>query len=62
MPIEHQRRAVEWLLLLHEVTIDLAHKYAHVPVPPIPHEETKIDVEDSTPALYDNGHDRSEGL
>ena len=62
MPIEHQRRAVEWFLLLHEVPIDLAHQYAHAPVPPIPHEETTIDVEDSTPALYDNGLDASEGL
>lgn len=31
MPIEHQRRAVEWFLMLHEVPIDHAHRHTHAP-------------------------------
>nr|WP_307334339.1 IS1249 family transposase [Microbacterium sp. SORGH_AS_1204] len=62
MPIQHQRRAVEWFLLLHEVPIDHAHSYAHAPTTPTPHEDATIDLEDPTPTLYDNGLDATEGL
>ncbi|TGY31904.1 IS1249 family transposase [Microbacterium laevaniformans] len=62
MPIQHQRRAVEWFLLLHEVPIDHAHRYAHAPTPQPPHEDPAVDLENPTPALYDTALDPTEGL
>lgn len=62
MPIEHQRRAIEWFLLLHEVPIDHAHRHAHAPTPPTPHKDPHIDLDAPSPALYGNGLDATEGL
>jgi hypothetical protein len=62
MPIEHQRRAVEWFLLPREVPINHAHKHAHAPTAHTPQENSTVDLDDPTPALYDKGLDATEGL
>ncbi|SFM06528.1 IS1249 family transposase [Leifsonia sp. CL147] len=59
MPIHHRRRAVEWFLLLHEITIDHAHKHAHIPQQAPP---TSANDEPIGPALYDTGLNPEEGL
>lgn len=41
MPTKHRRRAVEWFLLLHEITIDDAHHHAHRPEPAPPHQHRR---------------------
>lgn len=59
MPVEHQRRAIEWFLLLHEIPIEHAHNHVNEPTPPAipePIEET------TRPTLYDTGLDATEGL
>lgn len=59
MPIEHRRRAVEWLLLLHEIPLAQAHHYTH----PLEQEHTQPAEDDRIgPALYDTGLDAGEGL
>ncbi|MDQ1138468.1 hypothetical protein QE410_003267 [Microbacterium sp. SORGH_AS 1204] len=62
MPIPHQRRAVEWFLLLHEVPIDHAHTYAHAPATHTLKADSTVELQDPTPVLYDKGLDASEGL
>ena len=59
MPIEHRRRAVEWLLLLHEIPLTQAHNHAH---PPEPAHVTPATEERIGPALYDTGLNAEEGL
>lgn len=59
MSIEHRRRAVEWHLLLHEIPIDRAHRYADPPEPPQP---IPTSDEPLGPARYDTGLDAGEGL
>lgn len=59
MPIEHRKRATEWFLLLHEIPIEQAHRYAHTPEPPAPPAEQD---EPLGPALYDTGLTADEGL
>lgn len=60
MPIEHRKRAVEWFLLLHEIPLTDAHRYAHAPVPETP---TRTEPNShTTPLLYDTGLDPNEGL
>lgn len=57
MPLEHRRRAIEWFLLLHEIPLNNAHKYASRPEPaPAPPEEPL------GPVLYDTGLSPEEGL
>lgn len=56
---EHQKRAVEWFLVLHELTLDEAIALARpAPTP----EQTQQPDEPAGPALYDNGLDAGEGL
>lgn len=59
MPIEHRKRATEWFLLLHEIPLEQAHRYAHKPEPPAPPTEQD---EPLGPALYDTGLTADEGL
>ncbi len=56
---EHQKRAVEWFLVLHELTLDEAIALAQAVPTPTPREEPDEPV---SPVLYDNGLDAGEGL
>lgn len=56
---EHQKRAVEWFLVLHELTLDKAIALAQPSPAPAPRAQPD---EPDGPALYDTGLDAGEGL
>lgn len=59
MPEHHRRRATEWFLLLQEIPLNHAHRYATTPKPATPPAPTE---EPLGPTLYDTGLDATEGL
>jgi hypothetical protein len=63
MSEEHMKRAAEWFLTLHELTLDEALAAAIHPQAATPaNSETEHDEEDETPRLYDTGLSADEGL
>nr|WP_143034058.1 hypothetical protein [Microbacterium humi] len=63
MSEEHMKRAAEWFLTLHELTLDEALAAAIHPQAATPtNSETEHDEEDQTPSLYDTGLSADEGL
>ena len=59
---EHQKRAVEWFLVLHELPLDEAITLAQPTPTPAHQEQPEEPDEPRSTALYDNGLDPGEGL
>lgn len=61
MSEHHQKRAVEWFLVLHELPLNEAVALAEPTTPPAPANADTTDEPDG-PGLYDTGLDATEGL